>query len=817
MYKKFISSPVCRFNTLFSLSNSVTTRNLLRSSTDAFYNTRVDYPTIYTVTGLFQLCRRYTCETNMPKLPHKKEKLRHIKIKEKTGGQVAKTIDIHVIGSGGDGNPQSVMISTCQSRYMFNCGEGTQRIANEFRMKTSKLENIFITHKSWNNIGGLLGMCLTLEGQALTKTTIHGPPNEKITSMNKGLGVQQDFILMKKEIEEGYFDDESFTIEYVPFYSGNKSPNSADESEPANKKRKMDNVDVSVGYILTPKACKRSLLLDKCVEAGVTPGPLFSRLQKGESITLENGNVVHPDDVLKPHEAQKAIIIVECVSSEFLPSLMSRKEFGRYTDDKDRTDDDTAELVIHLTPVEVLQSSQYQQWIKSFGESTQHIILNRSASDVCHTAVYRLQTVLNLLHPQVFPLLPSQTSPRPIISPDSNNIHLAHTNLIYRYRPSTGFITDQGPNLNTSIFEKEAKTKEDVIPLLKELKRKMKEVDTTKYSDKPYPEVVFLGTGASMPCKDRNVSCILVRLNKESNVLLDCGEGSADQIYRHYGSETDNILCNLKGVFISHMHLDHHLGVFNVVQKRNKAFERNGLPKTPVLVIAPGFMQKWIEFVDENLTPVLKDIRFIPTHKLTSAELCNDSMKLVLSMLQLQKFLPVEVKHCRHAYGVCIESDEVKLVYSGDTMPCDRLVTAGADCDLLIHEATMEDDLIDDAKFKTHSTTSQAIDVGVRMNAKFILLNHFSQRYSKVPNFNENFTDRVGISFDNMRVRLCDLPLLPHFLPVLKAIFADDIAELKIRSFRRSMKKQRLKEELNSTKSNSKVKGDELIEQNVTV
>ena len=38
------------------------------------------------------------------------------------------------------------------------------------------------------------------------------------------------------------------------------------------------------------------------------------------------------------------------------------------------------------------------------------------------------------------------------------------------------------------------------------------------------------------------------------------------------------------------------------------------------------------------------------------------------------------------------------------------------------------------------------------MKAKFILLTHFSQRYPKIPLFNDNFSDKVGIAFDNMRV-----------------------------------------------------------------
>lgn len=50
------------------------------------------------------------------------------------------------------------------------------------------------------------------------------------------------------------------------------------------------------------------------------------------------------------------------------------------------------------------------------------------------------------------------------------------------------------------------------------------------------------------------------------------------------------------------------------------------------------------------------------------------------------------------------------------------------------------------------STTSQAIDVGMRMNAEFIMLNHFSQRYAKIPLFSPDFNEKVGIAFDHMKV-----------------------------------------------------------------
>lgn len=40
----------------------------------------------------------------------------------------------------------------------------------------------------------------------------------------------------------------------------------------------------------------------------------------------------------------------------------------------------------------------------------------------------------------------------------------------------------------------------------------------------------------------------------------------------------------------------------------------------------------------------------------------------------------------------------------------------------------------------------------MKMNAEFIMLNHFSQRYAKIPLFSEDFSDKVGIAFDHMRV-----------------------------------------------------------------
>lgn len=75
----------------------------------------------------------------------------------------------------------------------------------------------------------------------------------------------------------------------------------------------------------------------------------------------------------------------------------------------------------------------------------------------------------------------------------------------------------------------------------------------------------------------------------------------------------------------------------------------------------------------------------------------------------------------------------LKISYSGDCRPSKAFSTIGKDTTVLIHEATFDDELAGDARAKKHSTTSEALDIGARMNAKAVVLTHFSQRYQKIP------------------------------------------------------------------------------------
>jgi ribonuclease Z len=137
------------------------------------------------------------------------------------------------------------------------------------------------------------------------------------------------------------------------------------------------------------------------------------------------------------------------------------------------------------------------------------------------------------------------------------------------------------------------------------------------------------------------------------------------------------------------------------------------------------------------------------------------------------------VSHRGHAWGLVIQhTSGWKIVYSGDTMPCESLIRAGAGATLLIHEATLEDDKPETALEKGHSTFSQAIEVGRRMRAQHILLNHFSQRYPKLPKSRVSDEQHDGgvisISYDLMTIKVGQMWRMAYYTDAAERLFGHE-------------------------------------------
>lgn len=176
----------------------------------------------------------------------------------------------------------------------------------------------------------------------------------------------------------------------------------------------------------------------------------------------------------------------------------------------------------------------------------------------------------------------------------------------------------------------------------------------------------------------------------------------------------------------------------------------------------------------------------------------SDDLKAILNVNDLQT-CPVE--HIDQSYGICLKmkvlptvngqrSEEFKLTFSGDTVPCDALVELGRNSTLLIHEATLEDTLAASAAFKRHSTISQAIEQSEKMQAKYTLLTHFSQRYRVLPPINDDLikNKNIGIAFDFMEIVPDDLRKVNDLYFKLKETYAEELERVERRSKRYAMK-----------------------------
>ena len=100
----------------------------------------------------------------------------------------------------------------------------------------------------------------------------------------------------------------------------------------------------------------------------------------------------------------------------------------------------------------------------------------------------------------------------------------------------------------------------------------------------------------------------------------------------------------------------------------------------------------------------------------------------------LSNLVSCGVRHCWGAQAVSLTFPTgFKFSYSGDSRPSKAFAVIGKHSTVLLHEATFDDSLKDEALAKKHSTTSEAVGVGVAMGARRVILTHFSKRYQDVP------------------------------------------------------------------------------------
>ncbi|KAM8845937.1 zinc phosphodiesterase ELAC protein 2 [Spinachia spinachia] len=754
-----------------------------------------------------------------PKKAKQKEPLRRVKTKEdrvrRGEGYGPSTVYVQVLGAGSRDNSASLYVFSEYNRYLFNCGEGTQRLMQEHKMKVGRLDDIFLTRLSWENVGGLSGMILTLKDTGVPKCILSGPPQLKnyLNAIKSFSGPLEDIQLSVRPYTQEPYSDETMTVHQVPIFgrlrsdgerfspkSGGSSPASpgreaAGSDGQGDQRRATRDNSLLVAFICKLHPKKGNFLAAQAKELGLPVGtsaigPLIAALKGGKSVEYE-GKEIRPEQVCNPTYPGPVFLVVECPSEEFVEAVCTNAQLGRH---QAAGGEESAALVVHMAPESVLSTDQYKRWMQRFPPTTQHLIMNEQVGAVHNVSSHKIQAQLNMIHRDIFPELKLYRSKEAAAELPVPSVR-AECLLKFQLRPVMEWQRDAIVSCCAEDFVKEAS---EVPDFLEEVERCRKVcAAAAPPAGAEHPEVLFLGTGSALPMKLRNVSGTLVNISSSQSLLLDCGEGTFGQLCRHYGDGVDEALSKISSVFISHQHADHHTGLLMLLYQRERALRTLGKTFSPVDLVAPSHIMSWLSQYHYCCEEILHHINLIP-----NKALCDDSeppsqrnsalIQALLKKNDLEEFQTCAVQHCKNAFA-CSFTHRAgwKLAFSGDTMPCDAFVHTGKNATLLIHEATLEDGLEEVAMEKRHSTTSQAIGIGMRMNADFIMLNHFSQRYAKIPLFSEDFSDRVGISFDHMRIRFSDFKILPRLVPALKTLFAEEISEMEVRRERREMRNPR--------------------------
>ncbi|RLN93758.1 hypothetical protein BBJ28_00013369 [Nothophytophthora sp. Chile5] len=256
--------------------------------------------------------------------------------------------------------------------------------------------------------------------------------------------------------------------------------------------------------------------------------------------------------------------------------------------------------------------------------------------------------------------------------------------------------------------------------------------------------LIVLGTGSAAPSKLRASSGMYLELSgsgaaEVASMLVDCGEGTYGQLWRQFGREVTQRIGGLRCIWISHNHADHHCGLVRVLYEywRFHTHHSDGKTPPPLIVVGPqsvlSYVKSWLpEFGGKMPTSQLFQLA-------TCSEFNRSDHPLRRQLLSdigfaVTSIISVPVFHCYDSYGLVLTlQGGKKLVYSGDTKPCNQLVVAGMNAALLVHEATFDDTMEQDARLKKHSTVGQAMDIARRMKAQQLVLTHFSQRYPALP------------------------------------------------------------------------------------
>src|SRR5690625_1928467 len=192
-------------------------------------------------------------------------------------------------------NVSAIALSLLQelnSIWLFDCGEATQHQILHTSIKPRKINKIFITHLHGDHVFGLPGLLSSRSFQGGSEPcTIYGPMGIKkyIETSLEISSTHLTYPLDIVEFTEGIlFEDEKFIVDC----------------------KKLDHGIPSYGFRIVEKDSPGELLVEKLIEAGIKPGPIYRKIKENSSITLDDGRIIHQADFIGENKRGKKITIL---------------------------------------------------------------------------------------------------------------------------------------------------------------------------------------------------------------------------------------------------------------------------------------------------------------------------------------------------------------------------------------------------------------------------------------------------------------------------------------------------------------------------
>ena len=188
-------------------------------------------------------------------------------------------------------NVSSLAIQREGETFMFDCGEGTQRQMMRYGVSFA-LEDIFFTHMHADHLLGVVGLIRTMALQGRTEPLrLWGPRGSaRVLRRAESLG----------------FERASFPVEVLELEAGQR----VERKDFAIVGFAVDHRgSASLGYALVESERKGRFNPDRARELGIPEGPLWGQIHRGIAVTLDDGRVIEPSELVGPKRSGRKVVV----------------------------------------------------------------------------------------------------------------------------------------------------------------------------------------------------------------------------------------------------------------------------------------------------------------------------------------------------------------------------------------------------------------------------------------------------------------------------------------------------------------------------